>query len=288
MEAIENMRRPTNITELPAFLGMVNYYGRFIQDVSTILNPLYKLLEGKQEKTLKWNTMCEVAFKKAKGAFISEKVLAHYNPKLPLIVACDASTYGVGAVLSQKQPDNTERVVQYALQSLTSTQKKYSQMDKEAYAIIFAIKKFYQYLFGNHFTLHTDHRPLTQIFALGKALPAHSALRMQHYAIFLQGFSYDIKYKNTKQHSNADGLSRLPITYEDEHEHDVVDNFEINLIESLPITRAELSAETGKDYQCYYKHYKTIEMLKHASDSIYQWKSLVARKGSLCEFITVV
>lgn len=207
------------------------------------------MLEGKQGKTLsfKWNTACEVAFRNAKKAFMSEKILAHYNPKLPLIVACDASAYGVGAVLSQTQPDNSERVIQYVSQSLTRTQRKYSQIDKETYAIIFAIKKFYQYLFGNHFVLYTDHRPLTQIFAPGKALPAHSALRMQHYAIFLQGFSYDVKYRNTKQHGNADGLSRLPITHEDKHEHDVLDNLEINIIDSLPITRSELSVETGKD-----------------------------------------
>lgn len=70
---------------------------------------------------------------------------------------------------------------------------------------------------------------------------------MQHYAIFLQGFSYDVKYRNTKHHGNADGLSRLPTTREDEYEHDVVDNFEINIIDSLPITRSELSAETSKN-----------------------------------------
>lgn len=207
MEAIENMRRPNNITELRAFLGLVNYYGRFIRNASTILNPLYKLLEGKQKKSspLNWNKACVVH--RIKKEFMSDKVLAHYNPKLPLIVACDASAYGVGAVLSQKQSDGTERVIQYASQILSNTQRKYSQIDKEAYAIIFAIKKFYQYLFGNRFVLYTDHRPLTQIFMPGKGLPAHSALRMQHYAIFLQGFSYDVKYRNTKQHSNTDGLS---------------------------------------------------------------------------------
>lgn len=249
IEAIENMRRPTNTTELRAFLGMINYYGRFIPNVSTILKPLYNLLEGKQGKKLRfeWSSACEAAFHNAKKAFMSDKILAHYNPKLPLIVACDASAYGVGAVLSQKQPDGTERVIQYASQLLTRTQRKYAQIDKKAYAIIFAIKKFYQYLFGNHFVLYTDHRPLIQIFAPGKGLPAHSALRMQHYAVFLQGFSYEIKYKNTKQHSNADGLSRLPITKEEDYEQDIVDNFEISIIDSLPITHSELAAETEKD-----------------------------------------
>ncbi|XP_029171893.1 uncharacterized protein K02A2.6-like [Nylanderia fulva] len=249
MEAIEKMPRPKNITELRAFLGLINYYGRFIQNLSGILTPLHTLLqkEGGKAVSFRWTQECEAAFLAAKREFTSNKVLAHYNPKHPLIVACDASMYGVGAVLSQKHPDGSERVIQYASQSLSRTQQKYAQIDKEAYAIIFAIKKFYQYLYGNRFTLYTDHRPLTQILAPNKSLPVHSAMRMQHYKIFLQAFNYNIKYKNTKLHSNADGLSRLPIQSEDDFEYDVVDEYEIKLIESFPVTFTELAAETEKD-----------------------------------------
>ncbi|XP_011859929.1 PREDICTED: uncharacterized protein K02A2.6-like [Vollenhovia emeryi] len=190
---------------------------------------------------------CETAFIAAKKAFTNNEILAHYNSKLSLIVACDASSYGVGAVLSQQYLEGNERVIQYASQSLSQTQRKYAQVDKEAYAIIFAIKKFHQYLYGSKFTLYTDHRPLTQIFAPEKGLPAHSAMRMQHYAIFLQGFKYDIKYKDMKSHANADALSRLPMKPEDTYTRDVVDDYEIKMIELLPITFKDLMLETARD-----------------------------------------
>lgn len=127
--------------------------------------------------------------------------MAHYNTKLTL--ATDASPYGVGAILSHLYPDGTERVIQYASQTLSETQQTYSQIDKEAFSIIYGVKKFYQYLYGNKFTLITDHKPLIQIFAPNKSLPVYSAMRMQHYAIFLQGFNYTIKYRRTSEHSNA-------------------------------------------------------------------------------------
>jgi len=114
---------------------------------------------------------------------------------LPITLATDASPYGVGAVLSHIYPDGSERGIQYASKTLSKTQQAYSQIDKEAFAIIFGIKKFYQYLQGSKFTLITDHRLLTQIFSPTKNLPIFTVSRMQHYALFLQGFNYDIKYR---------------------------------------------------------------------------------------------
>lgn len=122
-------------------------------------------------------------------------------------------------------------------------------MDKEAYAIIFGIKKFHQYLYGNAFTLYIDHRPLLNIFAPTKALPAYTALRMQHYAVFLQGYRFNIKYKNTKQHSNADCLSRLPIPETLITECDVIDIYKIGLIQDIPVSTEQLVFATTQDIQ---------------------------------------
>lgn len=94
-------------------------------------------------------------------------------------------------MLSHGYADGSERAIQYASQTFSETQRKYSQIDKEAYAIIFGVKKFFQYLYGNKFTLITDHRPLVQIFSPTGSLPIYTAMRMQHYAIFLQGFNYE-------------------------------------------------------------------------------------------------
>ena len=92
-------------------------------------------------------------------------------------------------MLSHRYEDGCERPTQFISQVLNKTQAKYSQIDKEAYAIIFAVKRFYQFLYGN-FILITDHRPLTQIFNPSKSLPVYSAMRMQHYAIFLRAFNH--------------------------------------------------------------------------------------------------
>lgn len=154
IEAINKMPRPTNLTELRSFLGMIHYYDRFISNLSEILQPLNKLLQ--KNTKFDWSEECEKAFKSAKQVFISSKCLVHFDPKLPVTLATDASPYGIGAVLSHVYPDGTERAIQYASQTLTKTQKNYSQIDKVAYAIIFGVKKFYQYLHGSKFTLITS------------------------------------------------------------------------------------------------------------------------------------
>lgn len=245
VQAINQMPRPSSVTELRAFLGMVNYYGRFIKDLSTILAPLHALLQ--KGVPYKWMQNCERAFQSAKDGFKSDTVLVHFDQRLPLILATDASPYG--AVLSHRYPDGTERVLQFASQTLTGTQRKYAQIDKEAYAIIFGIKKFHQYLYGKKFTLYTDHRPLVQIFSQSKALPAYTALRMQHYAVFLQGYLFDIKYKNTKQHCNADCLSRLPVSVTTTAECDVVDVYETEVLESVSVSTDQIAQATRKDVQ---------------------------------------
>ncbi|XP_029176870.1 uncharacterized protein K02A2.6-like [Nylanderia fulva] len=190
---------------------------------------------------------CEAAFNKVKVEFGSDKVLVAFNPKLPLVLAVDASPYGVGAVLSHRYPDGTERVIQYASNSLTETQKKYAQIDKEAFAIVFEIKKFHQFLCGNRFTLLTDNKPLVQILNPKKGLPAYSALRMQHYAIFLQAFNFDIKYRKSIDHGNADGFSRLPILEKNDNNYDSIDVLQIENLETLPVTVKCIKMETGKD-----------------------------------------
>lgn len=179
--------------------------------------------------------------------FGNEKVLVPFNPKLPLVLAVDASPYGVGAVLSHLYPDDTERVIQYASNTLTEAQKKYAQIDKEMLAIIFGIKKFHQFLYGNRFTLLTDNKPLAQIFNPQKGLPAYSAMHIQHYAVFLQVFNFDIKYRKSEEHGNADGFSRLHIQEKNAGNYDTIDIFQIENLEVLPAMAKSIREETSKD-----------------------------------------
>lgn len=244
VEAIQQMRQPSNREEVRAFVGLINYYGRFLRNLSDTLHPINNLL--KKEVPFKWSQQCKDAFEKVKNEMQSESFLVHFDPKLPLVLQTDASPYGVGAVLSHICEDGQERPIQYASQTLSAVQQKYSQVDREAYAIIFGIRKFYQYVYATNFTLVTDNKAITQIFSPTKGLPLLSALRMQHYAVFLESFTYDIKYRPSEQHANADAFSRLPMP-STHTQLEEVHFIELNSIETLPISANDIGNATKTD-----------------------------------------
>ena len=179
----------------------------------------------------------------------SEQVLRHYDPVLPVRLACDASPTGIGAVLSHVMPDGSERPVAFASRSLTKTERKYAQIDKETLSIVWGVKRFHLYLYGWRFTLITDHKPLTAIFHPEKGVPSMTAARLQRYALFLAGFQYKIECKNTTEHCNADGLSRLPLQQKELGEMGVDSSkvFHANQYVSLPVTSEAVARETRRD-----------------------------------------
>ena len=160
------MPRPTNVGTLRSFLGMINYYNAFLPSLHNIRAPLIRLLA--QNFPWCWSVECEHAFVKLKSLLTSDLLLTHYDPQKPIIVAADASSYGVGAVISHRFPDGSEKAIIHASRTLTTAERNYSQIEKEALALVFAVKKFHKIVYGRHFTLLTDHKPLISIFGSKK------------------------------------------------------------------------------------------------------------------------
>ena len=106
--------------------------------------------------------------------------------------------------------DGTERPIAYASRSLNKAERNYSQIEKEALSLVWGVKKFYMYLYLREFTLVTDHKPLTSLFSTSKGIPTMAASRLQRWALILMGYNYNIQFRSTGKHANADALSRLP------------------------------------------------------------------------------
>ena len=151
MAVIHNAREPKCVTELKSFLGLLTYYSRFLPNMASTLTPLYALL--KKSTLWRWGSTEREAFEAAKKLLTSDQVLAHYDPSLPLVLACDASAYGIGAVLSHKLVDGIEHHIAFASRTLLNTERRYSQIEKEALACIFGVKPFHMYICGRHFQL---------------------------------------------------------------------------------------------------------------------------------------
>ncbi|KAL7854700.1 hypothetical protein SRHO_G00168900 [Serrasalmus rhombeus] len=151
VKAIMEAPAPQNVSQLRSYLGLLNYYGRFVSNLASLLKPLHQLLC--QDKAWKWTDKCAQAFAKTKRALLKSEVLTHFDPALPLQLACDASPYGVGAVISHIMPDGKEKPIAFASRTLNKAESNYAQIEREALGIVFGVCKFHQYLFGRKFTL---------------------------------------------------------------------------------------------------------------------------------------
>ena len=225
--------------------GMINYYCKFIPRRATLFEPLHRLLRKGQD--FEWTDEQESAFCEAKEALQSTQILTYYDPSKPLLLSCDASPYGIGAVLSHRMPNGEERPIGYVSRSLSKAEKGYSQLEKEGLALIFAVRRFHKYIYGRQFTLVTDHKPLTSIFNEQKAVPTLSSARIQRWSLILAAYQYTLKYKRGQDNGNADAFSRLPLTQVQETEPlpELVHLMEA--IDASPLTAADIRGWTTKD-----------------------------------------
>lgn len=250
-KAIIDMPKPTNVSQLRSFLGMVNHYGKFVSKLTDRLAPFFPLLQ--KDHQWNWTLECDQAFANIKQILVSPLILVHYDPTLPLVLAADASNSGVGAVIYHRYPDGTEKTIAHASKTLTRTEQQYAQIEKEALALIYGTHKFDQFLRGREFTLLTDHKPLVTIFGSKKGIPTTSANRLQRWAIRLMGYRYQIEYRSTDNFGQADGLSRLPIGPDNEFdttdpsENQVMASIQEEMLNDLPIRSSEIAKATRSD-----------------------------------------
>ena len=127
-----------------SFLGLLNIYAKFLPNLSTVLEPLYSLLQ--KNRPWPWGPEQERSFQRAKQLLTSASLLVHYNDRYELLLAADALPYGVATVLSHRVPEGTEKPIAYASRSLSPAEHRYSPREKEALVIILAFTKFRQHL----------------------------------------------------------------------------------------------------------------------------------------------
>lgn len=248
IEAITKMPAPENVDQLRSYLGFVNYYNRFIPSKSTIFQPLYALLT--QEEPFVWTSSCQRAMDEVKRLLTSAPALTYYNPKQPLRLACDGSRKGLGAVLSHVNSDGTEVPIMHISRSLKKAELNYSQVENEALAVVWAVKRLKKFLWGRPFEIVTDHLPLLRIFNPEKPISEMLPGKIKRYCLFLREFLYQIRHKAGKEHSNADCLSRLPLPTS-EGETEMFADVKIAFMEFVGPDKAvsadDMKRETTKD-----------------------------------------
>ena len=263
VKAVRDSKRPETKEAVKSFLGMVGYLSKFIDRYSSITAPLRKLTERKVK--FEWGPEEGAAFNKLKDSITNEKTMIYFNPKRPIVVRVEASYHdGLSAGLFQKN-GNGLQPVHYISRTMTDTEKRYSQTEKDALAIRWAKNRFKMYLLGApRFKIITAHKPLLPMFNKATAkLPP----RIEKWVMDMQDVDFELVYEPGKDEADPmDYLSRhpLPITGTDSTEK-VVKSI---LIAEHAVVLDRIRKETGKDKQLQ-KLYKRIvkeDWQKHRKD----------------------
>ena len=199
VEAIKNICIPENKKDLLRFLGMLTYLSRFVPNLSTESRHLRDLTLDKT--AWEWTHTAQCEFDRLKALISDIQTLKYYDISKPLILECDSSSTALGVVVYQEK-----QVVAYASRTLTATERRYAQIEKELLAILFACTRFDQYIIGNKKTIiKTDHKPLLNIF---KKPLLQAPKRLQMMLLALQRYSFQLEFVSGKENIVADTLSR--------------------------------------------------------------------------------
>ena len=245
IESIQKSSNPANANELRSLLGLVNYVSRFIPDYATVTAPLRELT--KKNTKWEWCDKHQQALDEIKNRLTSSSVMAYFDPHKQTEVVVDTSPVGLGAILAQKEPGTDQvRVVAYASRSLTDTESRYSQTEKEALAIVWGCEKFHVYLFGTTFDMVTDHKPLELIFNNPNSKPP---ARIERWGLRLQQYSFNVKYR-PRVGNPADYMSRHPVYSTTPEQRNLTEQY-VNFLTNHSVPKAmnieEIIEATCKD-----------------------------------------
>ena len=239
VSAIKDIPTPSNVAELRRFLGMINHLSKFAPNLADKTKPLRDLVI--KNNTWVWGTAQQKSFEDVKQIVTSSPVLTLFNPKAYTVISADASSYRLGAVLLQRQPQEELKPVAYISCSLTATEQRYAQIEKESLAFTWACERFADYLIGLKFHINTDHKPLVPLFST-KNLEELSA-RVQRFRLRMMRFNFTISHVPGKQLAITDMLSRAPAEPPDvaDYNLDLESQAFVNyILESLPASEQQL------------------------------------------------
>ena len=250
VEAIVKLPAPSNVTELRRCLGMINYLGRYIGNLASMAKPLNDLLRNDSAWT--WGAQQKKAFAEIKSLLTTAPTLVYFDPRKPVTVSADSSSYGLGAVLLQKH-GNKDLPVAFTSRTLTDSERRYAQIEKECLASVFACEKFAQYLVGlESFELQTDHKPLVPLMN-SKDLDK-VPVRCQRLLMRMMRFNPNVVYVPGKDLTVADTLSRAPLNGPNMADVELAEEVQlyVDYVEERsfsPSSLASIREATAKDLQ---------------------------------------
>ena len=199
VNAVHALPAPTNVTELQEFLGLVTYLSPFIPGLSTLTAPLREL--RKKDTDFSWNCTYDTAFEQIKEAVVSDTTLRYFDPSLPMTIQVGASQVGLGAALLQNG-----KPIAFASKALTKIKCQYANIEREMLGAVFGVERFHTYVYGQSFTIESDHKPIESI---SRKNLADTPAWLQCMMLCIQGYDFTICYCPGKQMVIPDTLSRF-------------------------------------------------------------------------------
>lgn len=238
IKTIVDFEAPSTIKELQSFLGLAGYIGSYIPNFAAKVEPLRKLLRGSNGKAI-WGREQQMAFDEIKSDMAKDISRTMFDSKLSTLLYTDASPTAIGVILIQENDKGKRKIVACGSKTLTEVEKRYSQTQREALALVWGVEHFSYYLMGRKFIVRTDHQALKFIFKANPKESKRAMNRADGWALRLEPFDFDIEY--VKGDDNiADPLSRINKT--DENPQPFENDYEPHILANIDVKDANLSS----------------------------------------------